>query len=284
MATKTSVKNKRQMVLLGALVIVLGYYLLHNFVFSGPSARSSGTPTRSAATPTKSPSGAESRQSGSSESGTTAGEKIQLLLNDRTPLELGLLANAAGGSAKPSERGNIFDYYKEPPPPPPKQPDPPPIKINYVQPNSVIAGTPRPFKLSVSGSAFPPDAQILLNGSPRQTKRLNEQTLSTDITAGEYSTQRSFTIEVKSQADPVKFYSNPLTLVVQPSPDPPFKYVGRIGDLAILEVGNKEFARLTRGSTVQGVWRIEAISDAGVEVIHTQLEIRKRVAMQDKGR
>jgi hypothetical protein len=285
MATKASVKNKRQMVLLVALLIVLGYYVLHTFVFTGSSSRSTNNAqTRTASSPTKPPSGAASRQQGSNDSEASPGAKIQLLLDDKSPLDLGLLAKAGGGPATPGERGNIFDYYKEPIKPPPPLPPPPPIRINYLQPQTVVAGTPRAFKLSVSGNAFPGDAQILVNSSPRQTKRINETTLTTDIPAGEYATQRSMTIEVKSQADPVKLYSNPMTFVVQPSPDPPFKYVGRIGDLVILEVGNKEFARLTRGSTVQGVWRIEAISDAGVDVIHTQLEIRKRVAMQDKGR
>jgi hypothetical protein len=48
--------------------------------------------------------------------------------------------------------------------------------------------------------------------------------------------------------------------------------------------GTREVARVTRGGTVQGVWRIESITNDVVEVIHTQYEIKKRVAMQDKAR
>jgi hypothetical protein len=269
MATKQKT-NKRQLVLLGLLVVVLGYYVLHTFVFTSQPARPTGS-SGARSTATSSTSGTESRQSeGTREAPVTTAEKMQVLLDDRSPLELGLLARAGAGPATPGTRGNIFDYYKEPPPPPVPPPPPPPIRINSVNPHYVVAGTPRPAKMSVSGSAFPPDAQILLNGSPRQTKRLNEGTLSTELSQGEYARQGSFTVEVKSQSDPVKFYSNTLNFVIQPSPDPPFKYVGRIGELAVLEVGNKEFARMTRGATVQGVWRIEAISDAGVDVIHTQ--------------
>jgi hypothetical protein len=48
--------------------------------------------------------------------------------------------------------------------------------------------------------------------------------------------------------------------------------------------GTKEVARVTRGGTVQGVWRIEAVTNDGIDVIHTQYEIKKRVVMQDKAR
>ena len=41
---------------------------------------------------------------------------------------------------------------------------------------------------------------------------------------------------------------------------------------------------MVKGGTIQGVWRIESITNEGVDVIHTQYEIRKRVAMQDKPR
>ena len=285
MAVKRSKKNTRQLVLLGALVVLLGYYVLHTFVFTGSSAKpNSNTQARNTSPAAKSASGSNNRQVSEGESEASRANRIQLLLADRSTLDLRLLARAGGGPATPGKRGNIFDYYKEPPKKPDPPPPPPPIKISYLQPQTAVAGTPRSFKLSASGSAFPADAQILINGNPRQTKRVNDTTLTTEMAPGEYASQKTLTVEVKSQSDPSKFYSNPMSFTVLPSPDPPFKYVGRIGEIAVLETGTREFARLTKGSTVQGVWRIEAISDAGVDVIHTQYEIRKRVAMQDKGR
>ena len=91
------------------------------------------------------------------------------------------------------------------------------------------------------------------------------------------------TVEVKSQTDP-KLFSNVMSFVVQPAPEPTFKYIGRIGDVAVLDFGGRDTQRLTKGNTVQNVWRIEVIRDDAVEVIHTQLEIKKRVAIQPTGR
>jgi hypothetical protein len=138
--------------------------------------------------------------------------------------------------------------------------------------------------MTVAGKAFPADAQVLINGNPRPTKRVNDTTLSVEIRATEYSAQTTFAVDVRSPTDP-KLFSNHATFVVAASPDPPFRYIGRIGDIGVLEMnGTKEVARVIRGGTVQGVWRVESISNDGVDVIHTQYEIKKRVVMQDKGR
>ena len=285
MAIKRSKKNTRQMVLLGALVIVMGYYVLHTFVFSGPSSK----PKTTTAAATSSSLPATRPASGLTpqpirQAAASPQEKLQQLLYDKRPLDLHLIANYKGGDPTVGKRGNIFDYYKEPPPPP-KPPDPPPpITISYLQPQTAVAGTPRPFTLTVAGKAFPADAQVLINGNPRPTKRLNDTTLSVEIRATEYTSQTTLAVDVRSPTDPKQF-SNHATFVVSASPDPPFKYIGRIGEIGVLEMnGTKEVARVTRGGTVQGVWRIESITNDGVEVTHTQYDIKKRVTMQDKAR
>jgi IPT/TIG domain len=210
---------------------------------------------------------------------------LQQQLADLTPLNLSLISSKGAGT-KIGERGNIFAYYVKPPEPPPPPPPPPPIALQSVAPQNVVAGTPRKVTVTVTGQKIPADPQIFFDGRPKETKRLNESQLTTVLEPGEYSSQRSINVEVKSQSDPVKINSNSISFVVQPAPEPQFRYVGRIGEFAVFETspGAKEFKRLTRGAVVQGVWRIDSITDTGVEVTHTQYEIKRRVPLQDKGR
>lgn len=213
---------------------------------------------------------------------STQREALAQELADLTPLDLGHIAVA---SPTTSPRGNIFAYYVEPPKPPAPPPPPPPISLQYVQPSSVIATTPKAFTLTVTGQGIPADAQIIMGGRVRETKRVNQTTLSTEVQPGDYMSQGSISIEVRSQSDPTKWYSNPVALNVQAPPDPPFKYYGETGGNALLEVGGV-FAHkgYRRGDTIQGVWRIDSITKDVIEVTHLQLNIRKAVARQDKPR
>jgi hypothetical protein len=285
MAAKRSKKNTRQMVLLATLLLVLVVFVLRTFVFTGsPSKQKATTTAANVPSASKPGSGSGTQTTRQAQSAATPQEKLQQLLYDTTPLDVHLIAYSRGGDPAVGKRGNIFDYYKEPPKPPPKPPDPPPITISYIQPQTAVAGTPRPFTMTVTGKAFPADAQVLINGNPRPTKRINETTLSVEIRATEYSTQTTLAVDVRSPTDP-KLFSNHASFVVVAAPDPPFKYIGRIGDIGVLEMnGTKEVARVQRGGTVQGVWRVESITNDGVDVIHTQYQIKKRVAMQDKAR
>jgi hypothetical protein len=278
--------STRQKVLLGVLLVVAAYYVVNTFVLSDSAPKSrvkpQGTTASSAGAKTGSVTAAKQQKEEAKP--VTQQELLQQLLADRTPLELELLS-AQGGEVKRTERGNIFAYWVPPPPPLEKPPPPPPIVLSFIQPQSAVAGTPRTFTLTVTGRGYSADAQILLDGRPWPTKRVSDTQLAAEVPPGEYSIQRNMTIEVKSKSEPAKLYSNPLTFVVQPPPEPPFKYIGRIGDLGVFEMaGTKEVARLTSGDTIQRVWRIDAIRDDGVEVTHTQYEIKRRVLMQDKGR
>ena len=284
MAGKGSSTSTRQKVLLGLLVLVLGYYLLHIFVFSGPEPKSANK-TQAVRTPAPSRTGTGTLIQTQKQSEAAARLQARAeAVDDGSALNLDLLTRVGGGSSAVGKRGNIFDYYKAPPPPPPKPPDPPPITISYIQPQTAIAGTPRKFTLTVSGKAIPPDGQIIIQGRPRVTKRLNETTLTTEIVPGDYPDSKSMNVEVKSQSD-TKLFSNVFTFVVQPSPVPPFKYIGRIGELGIFEISStKEVVRLKAGAT-QGPWRIDAIRDDEIEVTHTQYEIKRRLPLYDnKGR
>jgi len=215
---------------------------------------------------------------------------MQALLSDLTPLNL-RLTSSGGGKSEPGGRGNIFAYFREPPPPPPKQPDPPPIQLISLQPQTAVAGTPRPLTLVVTGNKIPADAQMLIDGSPRPTKRLSETQLSTEISPGDYSLARGMNIDVKSKSNPAE-NSNTIQFVVQQAPEPQFVYKGRLGTLnqpqynyAVVELNaTKEIKRAKVGDTIMGIWRVDAISADGIELTLTQYDIKRRVQLQDKPR
>jgi hypothetical protein len=289
MAKKNSEKIKLIAVCgLGAVLIFTVVYQL--FLSSPPprptlqSGRNNPSASAKSGVPIQSPENAESaanRQNVSRRANDA--ETVRLLLEDQTPINTKWIV--PGGKAEVSWRGSIFEYYKEPPPKPEPPPPPPPITLQMVSPTSVTAGTPRQFTLTVVGQNIPPDGSIYINGSPRKTRRVNETTLATDIAPSDYSSQATWTIEVKSPADPAKWYSTNLSFSALPSPEPPFKFIGLLGEQALIEIiGSKEYLRIKAGSTIQGVWRVDAISNQAMNVTQTQFDIKKRVPLQDKPR
>jgi len=219
---------------------------------------------------------------------------MQALLSDLTPLNL-RFASSGESKRAPSNgepgRGNIFAYFVPPPTPPPKPPDPPPIQLVSLQPQTAVAGTPRTLTLVVTGNKIPADAHILIDGSPRVTKRLSETQLSTEISPGDYSLARGINVAVKSQSNPAE-NSNSIQFVVQPAPEPQFIYKGRLGTLgqpqynyAVVEINStKEIKRAKVGDTIMGIWRVDAISADGIDVTLIQYDIKRRVQLQDKVR
>ena len=289
MATKSD-KNKQ--IIAAVLGVVLVGVIVYQIFFSGPPPRPSANTNRNASTappqrntsPISTPDAAEKASTKPSGSRNDEEAQLQAMLSDMSPLDLGVLRE--GGSAAVSPRGNIFEFYVEPPKPPPPPPPPPPITILGLSPNSATAGVPRQFTLTVYSKPFPvEDAQILIDGRPRQTKHLNEGALSTEISPSDYAYARTIKVEVKSQSNPVKYYSNDLTFTVGQAPEPPFKFIGILGEQAVLEMtGTKEVMRFKTGQNVQGVWRIDSISTQGIDVTHTQFDIKRRIPLQEKPR
>ena len=264
------------------LVFIYNFFIAEDEPRRKPAAPANSN-SRSSATQRSTVPVQSSRQVDAAASkSSTQREALEQELADLTPLELGVIAVA---SPKPTARGNIFAYYVEPPKPPPPPEPPPPISLQFVQPQSVIATTPKAFTLTVTGQGYPADAQIIMSGRVRETKRVNHTTLSTEVQPGDYMSSGSISVEVRSQSEPTKWYSNQLALNVQNPPDPPFKYYGETGGNALLEVGGV-FAHkgYRRGETVQGVWRIDSITKDVIEVTHLQLNIRKAVSRQEKPR
>lgn len=281
----TAASEKRKKIILGVLMLGLAGVVVYQLFLKGPAPRSRTSAQNSnRATPEAQPRTVVQASAPAPQRSIRDEQEalLQQQLADTSPLNLAILKGGSG-NATVGPRGNIFDYFK-PPPPPPRKPDPPPpISLQMVQPQSAVAGTPRPLTMNVRGSGYPEDAVIIFDGRPFETTRVNASTLTTEIPPQAYSSPRSMVVEVKSKSDPATIFSNTATFVVQAAPEPPFKYIGRIGKLGIFELtGTREVTRLGQGDTIQGVWRIEAITDAAVEVIHTQYEIKKRLNMAEK--
>jgi hypothetical protein len=294
MAQRGSSWEKRKRIALAVLGVAFVFVFVYEVFLTGPTPKPKLSPqagtTNSGATlpptaaapvvPQKRPTTAAAEQEA----------LLQAMLADLTPLNPRIVSNATGKSDVGS-RGNIFAYYVPPPIPPAPPPPPPPIQLTAVQPQSLVAGTPRPVTVLVSGNKIPADAQIFLNGGARATKRVSETQLSTEITAGDYASTQNINIDVKSQSNPAD-NSNALVLVVQASPEPGFTYKGRLGPLnqpqanyAVFELtATKEIKRAKVGDTVTGVWRVDAILADSVDVTHTQYDIKRRLPLQDKVR
>lgn len=291
---KRSSSEKRKKIILAVLGVGLVAAVVYQFFFNsappkprrttqpGAAATGSSAPATTSATTTP-----RTRQLGAAAQQEAI---MQALLADTTPLNLRLAASG-GGPSTPGSRGNIFGYYVEPPKPPPKPPPPPPIQLTSLQPQTAVAGTPKPVTLTVRGNKIPADAQILIDGSPRPTNRVSETQLSTEISAGEYSSAKGLTIEVRSKSDPTQ-NSNTIQFVVQPAPEPQFIFKGRLGTLgqpeynyAVVEVtSTREVKRVKVGETIMGVWRVDAITADALEVTLAQYGIKRRVQLQDRPR
>jgi len=306
---KSSASEKRKRIMLaalgGLLVIIVGYQFMTGVDKPSSSKKSqdsnSAAPTASTPTTTAPPAGQLKPTAGPAPSPKSSDEQeqlIALLIQDMTPLDLNAVlkgprtgtkpdASAANETrespfTEPGKRGSIFAEWQAPPPPQNPPDPPPPITIGGTQPSSVVAGTPRTFTLTIRGSKIPADAQILFDGRPKPTTRVNESELTTKIEPGEYAFPRTINIDVKSQSDPVKNYSNPVQFVVQAAPVPQFRYLGYVGGQASLEsFADKKIRLYSRGSEIEG-WRIDAISDKVVEVTHKTYEIKQQITLQPK--
>lgn len=294
MAKRGTSSEKIKRLSLAVLGVVLVVVFLYEMFFSGPSPRpkvnSQAGSTNGGTTLPQTASAPIVTQKRVTGAAAEQEAIVQAMLSDLTPLNLRIVSSA-GGKSDVGSRGNIFAYFVPPPPPPVKPPDPPPIQLTSVQPQSLVAGTPRAVTVLVSGNKIPADAELFLNGRARITKRVSETQLSTEISAGDYASPQSMNVDVKSKSNPAE-NSNALTLVVQALPEPGFIYKGRLGPLnqpqanyALFEItATKEPKRARVGDTVTGVWRVDAILADSVEITHLQYDIKRRLPLQDKVR
>jgi hypothetical protein len=281
--TKSEKRKKMALAGLGALLVGVVFYQLF---LSDPAPR--GRLNRNANSPAvaSAPTGTKPAPKTSR---TVAEQQayVQQLLANQAPLDFSMLRGDPGPS-EPGPRQNIFAVWVAPPQPPPPPPPPPPIALQGLQPPGAVAETPRKITLNVFANPLPPDAAIFFNGAQRQTKRVKDTQLSTDIEPSEYSSPGSISVQVKSVSQGDKLFSGQLQFTVQRAPDPPVKYIARLGKLSepetnfgVFEVG-KEIKRLKRGDTVSGVWRVDSINSDSAEFTNTQYEIRRKVMLQER--
>jgi hypothetical protein len=293
MASGKATSEKVKRTALAGLGVVFLIAIVYQLFLSGPATkpkRPLTTNTSTSVAPTNTNSSINAPQKRQLGAAAQQEALMQALLSDTTPLNLRTVS-AGAGKAELGERGNIFAYYVPPPAPPPKPPDPPPIQLRSVQPSSAVAGTPKPVNLVVTGNKIPADAQILIDGAPKPTKRVSDSQLSAVLAPSDYSSARGMNIKVVSQSNP-KEDSNVLQFVVQAAPEPQFVFRGRLGALnqpasnyALVEItSTKEIKRVKVGETVLGIWRVDAISADAMEITLVQNDIKRRVPLQDKVR
>lgn len=278
--------EQKKLIFLGVLGAALVGVLIYQLFFSGPAPRPTlGNSNRTGSAQPKSGGVVQSPESAAkvAQRGSKAAEEeeFQNMLSDVTPLQSASFRQT--GNAAVGSRGNIFEYWVKPPDPPRPPPPPPPITIVGVNPQSATAGTPRPFTLTVYVKNVPADAEVLLDGRAKPTKRINDGALTVEMAPGDYSYQRSINIEVKSKSDPGKSYSNAANFNVTPAPEPPFRFIGIIGEQGVLEVGpSKEVIRVRVGDKIQGVWRVDSLGISGMDLTHLQFDIKRKIPLQEK--
>jgi hypothetical protein len=286
MAKGTNAEQKKRMILvaLGGLLVFVIIYQLFISPPSKPARKPSNSNTSVPTSPlAAAPPPGAGQAARPAASGQQAEEMVAILMQDLTPLDL-RGSFRSGPVEVNKERGDVFKFWIPPPPKPPDPVPPPPITLTGVTPASAVAGTPRKITLTIVGSTIPEDAQLLFDNSVKPAKRVNEHQIATELEPGEYAFQRSINISVKSASD-VKMFSNSISFNVQAAPEPQFRYIGRLGEQGLFELSTtKEIKRLSRGDSVMNQWRIDAITDQGVDVTLTQYDIKRRVPLTEKTR
>ncbi|MEN3333792.1 MAG: hypothetical protein V7641_3157 [Blastocatellia bacterium] len=281
--TKAEQRKRLLLIVLGGLFAVV---LVNQVFFSSsskPTRKTSNSNTSAQTPPTATAPQTGTGQSAPPKATGQPEEVVAILMQDLTPLDL-RRPGISGPVEVDKERGSVFAFWVAPPPPPVKPPDPPPITLTGVSPATAVAGTPRKVTLTIVASTLPEDAQLFFDSGLKPSKRLNEHQIATELEPGEYAFQRSINITVKSASDP-KMFSNAISFAVQAAPEPQFRYIGRLGEAGLFELmTTKEIKRLGRGESIMNQWRIDAITDQGVDVTLTQYDIKRRVPLTEKTR
>lgn len=276
--------DRKKLYLLGGLVVALFGAVYYGFS-SGPEVppppphqQAAGAPERIRATElAKTPDEREQAERKRIEDDLGPVAELELYLLDPRPV--------GGAVAR-----NPFAYPPPPPPPPAPpivQPPPPTIAIGDVTPGSVVAGVPRGVTVTVTGSQFPADARVVWNGRQLPTEVGGPTTLRVNLSPAEISSPGTVEVKVVSESQPDKLWSAARSFTVSPSPTPPFKYVGKIGDQAVLDFegqrdGSRKLVRVGDTIGVGTQWKVLAIGGERIDVLDVRNEIRKSVALAKK--
>lgn len=204
-----------------------------------------------------------------------------------------------GSSYAPDPGRNIFSFYEPPPPcltcPTPVKPTPtvtpaptpvpPPVQLAFISPQSVYAGSPRSFRLEVTGDKFTSDMHIYFNQAQMPTTFVNDKKLVTEIPAAMVGSPGFAQVIVQNKDG--KLYSNAVNFSVQSPPTPQVTYIGMISRAR----HNNDTAYLTQqgqpdkpfgvrlNDIVQNRFRVIDISSGEVVFQDTELGFKHRVQL-----
>jgi hypothetical protein len=199
------------------------------------------------------------------------------------PLDL----NGLGDSTAPVMGRNIFIFPPPPPPPTPKPTPtptpipPPPITLAGMNPSQVTARTAN-FDMTVFGAKIPADARVLLNGAQYPTTVVNESQLKVSVPASVIANPGQVQVEVKGAADPVKMYSNRLTLNITAPPIPGFKYLGLIikngvSTAIIRDESESDLKNVRKGDKIGTRWQVTNITPNEIEILDITIQVKHRL-------
>lgn len=273
--------------LVGLLVILVG----GNVLFSGKKPVAAPPP------PTTNDGRIRNSDIGKSQANTSAtpGGAVTPGPNDQVfgPIEVLPVAYAGGGDVQVVR--NIFDYPPPPiekpkPLPPPVRPPPPTINLGSVSPSNAIAGTSKPITITLLGSLFPADAEVLFGGQPIPTQRVSGTVVKATIPPSALGQAGARTVEVKSASQRAELWSTKLNFQLAASPEPAttFVFSGRIGPQAVITFkdATKKPQLVSIGGTINGEvpWKVLSINDKAIELLDTRNEIRKSLGLVAKNR
>ena len=262
-------KEKRNRILLAALAVTFAAVVVWQFVLSGDAP----APRSAVAAPTV------RQTSGAAPRGKAAPDANE---EGYRPLALSALERPHGAGTEPAR--NIFIYYVPPPKPVVAPPEPPaPLRITTLSPSSVYAGTGE-FTLRVAGVELPSDARLLLNSQPLASQLKGDSEITVTVPKTFMAAAGQVQVEVRDGSG--KLFSNKLQLLVNAPPPPPYRYVGRIDNLAFLSGGGMqadERTPLLLGSTIDNRWKLADIGDESLTVEDVVLHIRHPIRFSPEG-
>jgi hypothetical protein len=267
----TSSERKKIYALVGLLIILVVSVI---YSFSGSSA------------PPPPPGSPQPARSGQRDRAGNA-PVAEVEVGPSEPLPLDVLAIAPVGDAVAR---NPFAYPPAPPPPPPPRPPDPPVPtilIGNVTPATIVAGVPRPLDVTVTGKDFPVDAKVKWNGRMLRTQRQSPEVLRVSLTPAEFSSPGAVRIQVVSESQPSKLWSAERTFDVREAPRPTFQYIGRVGDLAVVDYGGQGNQKPVRVGDLIGqpaIWKVVAITPEKIELLDTRNDIPRSIALARKDR
>ncbi len=269
--------EKKKQIAAGALGTVALITIIWSVFFSDPGASTPSTGKTTTAKPgittAINPTGAAA----------IAKPNAEVILVSQ-PLDLGGLWD----STAPVMGRNIFIYPPPPPPPPPPKASPtptpappPPITLAGLNPSQVTART-ADFSMTIFGAKFPADSRVLINGTQYPTTVTGDAQVKVTVPAAMIANPGQVQVEVKSAADPVKWFSNRLTLNVTAPPIPGYKYLGLIvkngvSMAVIRDESESELKNVRKGDKLGSRWQVTNITQTEIEILDITINVRHRL-------